>query len=486
VTRSGSIFVVGALAVAACQPQPSTTPADAAPPTAAEAPKGDTEAAPAEPAGDDPTLAALERVPKVLEGVAAVRKLEFKEEIGAAKQSTEDFTKFINAELDKELPKDKSAALSKALHHVGLLEKPVDLRETLTSALVSQVGAYYDPLQGKFFVVMAANIPMLADVMNAHELTHGLQDQHFDLETYVGEGEQKGKIDFSTDEITARRFVVEGEATLVMSAYPSYVAGQGLMLEDERMMQIIDQQVTQQEQASVTQLLALNAQQSQAQAKMMGEDFAKAAEALDDLPPYVTVPLMLPYVRGMTAVYRVYKEGGWEAVNDLYAHPPTSTEQVLHPVDKLIGKRDEPVAVTIDTKAKALEGWEVVEDDTLGELMWQVYFSLWKVPELEPAAGWGGDQAVFLAKDGKQMAVMTTVWDTAEDAKQFHEAYAQSLAARFGKDKGATKGSKTTFDRGDDTQVLVQRKGKMVAVVDGADAKASKNLVKLALKAKTK
>jgi hypothetical protein len=81
---------------------------------------------------------------------------------------------------------------------------------------------------------------------------------------------------------------------------------------------------------------------------------------------------------------------------------------------------------------------------------------------------------------------MTTVWDTAEDAKQFHEAYAQSLQARFGKDKGSTKGSKTTFERGDDTVVLVQRKGKTVAVVDGANAKDSKNLVKLAFKAKTK
>ena len=69
--------------------------------------------------------------------------------------------------------------------HIGLLDKPIDLAETLEQTMVTQAAAYYDPRQKKFFVVMAPDNDSMLDTMSAHELTHALQDQHFDLAKYL-------------------------------------------------------------------------------------------------------------------------------------------------------------------------------------------------------------------------------------------------------------------------------------------------------------
>ena len=61
---------------------------------------------------------------------------------------------------------------------------------------------------------MAPDSDTMLDTMSAHELTHGLQDQHFDLTKYLAEGQ---KLD--DDQLNARRFVVEGDATFTMLLY---------------------------------------------------------------------------------------------------------------------------------------------------------------------------------------------------------------------------------------------------------------------------
>src|ERR1041384_5812136 len=71
-----------------------------------------------------------------------------------------------------------------------------------------------------------------------------------------------------------------------------------------------------------------------------------------------------------------YEHGGWPAVDKLYAAPPQSTEQVLHPDTKLYPRRDPPTKVVL-AKARGTELWGSV----LGELQWKIYFDLWKRSE---------------------------------------------------------------------------------------------------------
>src|SRR6266581_710741 len=80
--------------------------------------------------------------------------------------------------------------------------------------MTTQAGAYYDPAAKAFFLVMVPDNELILDTISAHELTHALQDQHFDLAHYLP---SDGSID--DDAASARRFIAEGDATFAMLLY---------------------------------------------------------------------------------------------------------------------------------------------------------------------------------------------------------------------------------------------------------------------------
>jgi len=407
----------------------------------------------AKPDRDELVRKALGRVPDIQTGVAQLRGLPFKTEVPAEYQSSDDFRAFVKQEIQRELPPERNAKLGKALAHIGLLEQEMDLAKTLEDAMVSQAGAYYDPAQKKYFLVMVTSSDLTLDTISSHELTHALQDQHYDLTKYYYGHDGDGPPTFSEDELNARRFIVEGEATFVMVAYAAFSMAKVNMLEKP----YVDKLRGQLEMFANMDIDALvSMTKSQAgEFADMGEDIQKSIEAMDKIPLYILVPLLESYMKGVMPVYEAYMVGGWDAVGKLYENPPNSTEQVLHPADKLVGKkRDYPVALSFDAPA----GYEELHSEVIGELGWRVYFMLWKGSDpVASAAGWDGDRVAVYAKDGKLVGMIATTWDTAADAEEFEKAYSASLAKRF--PSGA---------RDDGTKTFIKRKGKDVYIVDGA------------------
>ncbi len=404
--------------------------------------------------------AALSRVEGIMPKLAKVRDLTFEHPVPTEYQTTDDFRKYLQDDIKKELPPDKAKGEAEAFLQMGLFQKPIDLAAVLEQTMATQAGAYYDPKAKKFFLVMVPGNDMMLDTMSAHELTHGLQDQHFDLTKYL---EPKGtKLD--DDQANARRFVVEGDATFTMLLYAVAAnapgAGSGF---SPTLMSMLEQQVKQFSDMDLSSFADMTKQQS---ALMGGMDpeIKKSVEAMDSLPPAVLVPLVVSYTKGALVSAVAYKQGGWKAVDELYAHPPESTEQTLHPETKLFPTRDRPHKVTLP-KAAGTE----LENNVLGELMWQVYFSLW-TPKAGTAAseGWGGDHFVVTRHaDGHVVAEIATVWDTPEDAKQFYDGYVATLAARFA---GAnTSHPETGVARTDFGKVWVKLAGTKVFIVDGGD-----------------
>jgi len=162
--------------------------------------------------------AAIARVAAIMPKLAKVRELTFDHDIPREYQSAADFKAFVHAEIVKEMPKDKAEDESAALFHIGLLAKPGNLAELEEQAFTTQAGAYYDPATKRFFMVMVPDSDMMLDTMSAHELTHGLQDQHFDLQKYMPSGAASQKA-LDDDHQAARRFVAEGDATFTMFLY---------------------------------------------------------------------------------------------------------------------------------------------------------------------------------------------------------------------------------------------------------------------------
>ena len=443
------------LAIAACT--------KASPPPAA---KGSADPWATKPAAPDTSErrkaradAALGRVAGIMPKLAKLRQLDFKHDIPREVQSTDDFRKFVHQEIATEMPADKAADQSQALFDLGLLLKPANLATLEEQAFVTQAGAYYDPKQKKFFLVMVPDDNTILDTISAHELTHGLQDQHFDLQKFLpDEGSNADKLD--DDASSARRFVAEGDATFTMFLYTaSAIAPDGTVPDG-----VIDM--------LVNQLHTFAAMSPADIAKMnapgaMGNDpdIKKSIEAMNDIPATVLVPMIDSYMNGALLVAAAYKRGGWNAVDDLFVHPPESTEQTLHPDKYFAG--DHPHRVTLP----ALAGKQLA-DVVLGELQWQVYFSLWTPEQQKPASeGWGGDhENVVVRADGRPIARIATAWDTDADAEEFAKAYVASLAKRFAKGSGDPT-SATGFDRGDGAgKIFVKRDGVHVFAIDGADS----------------
>jgi len=407
--------------------------------------------------------AALTRVAEIQTKLAALRGLPMPKPVPAELQSTDDFRKFVQKDINKELPPEKATKMAQALLHIGLYKKEIDLPKVLEQTMTSQAAAYYDPHDKKFFIVMAPDNDTMLDTISAHELTHALQDQNFDLTKFMGPG-------LDDDASIARRFLVEGDATFSMIAY--LAAGSKGPDAINTLMKLAGPQIERMANTSIDDY----AKQMKDQAGAFGEmdaDMKKSMESIGELPPIIIAPLIDSYMKGAVVSMRAFEVGGWKAIDALYENPPLSTEQVLHPKEKLLDKREEPRKVTLPK----LAGTEL-QNNVMGELQWSIYLQQWGVKTPEATAGWGGDRyAVMKNKDGSLTGYLATNWDSEKDAKEFADAYVASLAARFpGTD--AAKAA-TGIARADKGSVFVKQVGANVFIVDGAaDAKALDTLAK--------
>ena len=447
------VLVLLLVLVLACRKEPpATAKGSAADPWSAKPAEPDTPARRAARAD-----AALGRVAAIMPKLAKLRELDFSHDIPRQYQSTDDFRAFVHREIAHELPVDKAGDESLALFQLGLLTKQENLAQLEEQAFVTQAGAYYDPKQKKFFLVMVPDSNVLLDTMSAHELTHGLQDQHFDLQKFLpDENDGSGAQKLDDDASSARRFVAEGDATFTMFLYMASPSGKIVPAAVEMLVGQLGKLAA----LSPADLAKMNAPM----ATSGDPEIKKSIDAMADIPDTVLVPMIDSYMQGALLVAAAYKRGGWTAVDDLFVHPPESTEQALHP-DKLFAG-DHPHRVTLPKLAGA-----ELANVVFGELQWQVYFGLWTPDQKQVASeGWGGDRASVVRRpDGRLIARVATVWDSPNDAAEFATAYGASLAKRFPKGSG-DPASATGFDRGDGAgKIFMKTDGAKVFAIDGAD-----------------
>jgi hypothetical protein len=402
---------------------------------------------------------ALARVASIMPKLAKVRELTFDHDIPREYQTTEDFKTFVHAEIAKEMPKAKAADESAALFHIGLLTKPGNLADLEEQAFTTQAGAYYDPAKKKFFLVMVPDNDMMLDTISAHELTHGLQDQHFNLQKFMPEDDKS----LDDDHQSARRFVAEGDATFTMFLYAITA-----MTDKPITPEMVKKMKTQLADFSKTSPEEMIKQNAAGFGASMDPEIKKSIDAMNDIPMTVLIPMIDSYTQGAGLVAEAYDHGGWTAVNALYTDPPESTEQALHPATKMYPKRDHPKVVTISMPSDKPEN--KIDDVVMGELQWQVYFQLWLPAQRTIASeGWGGDRIMVVKRgDGRLVARLATAWDTEKDATEFAQAYVGSLKLRL--PKGSGDPAKAGFDRGDGVgKIFMKQVGSNVFIVDGAD-----------------
>ena len=276
---------------------------------------------------------------------------------------------------------------------LGIIDRDTDLYELYLDLFTETVLGFYDTDEKMLFVVQDGPELRPVDVSTyAHEVTHALQQVHFDIDSIFDELKE------DRDRSTAFRGLVEGDAQIAETIFVM------TYLDDE-------------ERAAIQQAYA---------------EFDLSA--FRSAPYVIQRAFVFPYQEGAQFVAALYQISGWEMVNEAYAAPPESTEQILHPDKYLAGEA--PIRVEAPDLGLLLdEGWIEVSRDTFGEFSILTYLET-GVPEalaFAAAEGWGGDAYVLIRDpEGEAVLAVRSEWDSPQDAMEFFDTFAEAVRGRSG------------------------------------------------------
>jgi hypothetical protein len=308
----------------------------------------------------------------------------------------------VRAEFKSNLPpqaEEDARHRQDAYIQMGLVPPGTDLITGYLDLAESGLAGYYKHGTHTFFLLDHVSRDEAKGVM-AHELTHALEDQHYDL------AELAKKAGDNADHATAITAVVEGSAMAVMLAYLGREEGE-----------------------------------EKATAELHRTEAGRAAR-LKVAPSFTQRTLLLPYLLGFSFLlqgkpWEFYLGGGVKAkdIDEAYRFPPYSTRQILHPEQYWMGRaRYKEQHLTLPDLSPALgPGWAKAAEGSIGELGLAVLTGSRQSIEVPWAllpSRWTNDAAVGVVGDvyhhyvsgDRRVTVLLTRWETEIDADQFSKA----------------------------------------------------------------
>lgn len=401
----------------------------------------------------------------------SIRKLPFTSKVKRAVTKREQMKDLLIEEFESEATPEEFRANEASLKAFGLVDRGLDLKELLLSVYSEEIAAFYDPRTKTMHLIQEDEAKFKREpsfferllgktagfdkgerkTVIAHELTHALADQHFNIDAM----QQAAKK--NDDRALAVSALVEGEATLTMM-------GAGIDDWDG------------------SQIVKLRAEDLDRMFSLASPfiSFLGGSDALKKSPPIISESMIFPYIRGLIFCAKLVNAGGWKAVDDAYRNPPLSTEQILHP-EKFRAEPDHPT--TIDLGAVAPGGeWKELGRNVLGEM--QLSVLLRNHGGKSAAAGWDGDcYAVFENPAHDLALVWLSTWDSEKDAAEFSRGYLDYQSDRFGfgsAKSGADTLALTRSRAG--AAFALERRGTDVAVVEGFPPETAARLLDVVFK----
>ena len=328
----------------------------------------------------------------VLSQVSALRGLAVQEPVGRELHSEESLRSYIAERLQEEYPGDMLEREQRILAMLGLLPAGFDLASAVEHLYTSQTAGYYDPRKKILYLSESLSASFQIPTL-AHELTHALQDQHFQIGDYMNPDRERQE----DDQQLAIMGLVEGDATGVMLATLSGSPGGESWTESVSLLQ---------------------------------DGMLQGLASLSDgtLPSYLIRLLNFPYQHGTPFVARLYREGGWDAVSAAYQRPPKSTEQILHP-ERYAPAEDVPTQVSKLLLPDRITDHELYHHLVLGEFVTRLILEpgLGNEEAARAADGWDGDRVALYQSEGGDLLVWLSVWDSPQEAAEFALALESNL-----------------------------------------------------------
>jgi hypothetical protein len=318
------------------------------------------------------------------------------------------------------------------LKKFGLVPPDFKLADTTVDLLTEQAAAFYDYDKKKLFITETTSSENQEPVL-AHELSHAIADQNFNLARYIRQGRK------SDDGATARLAVMEGQATWLMSEYLARKLGQSL-------------------------------RNTPALAKMMSRITEGSGQfpVFDQAPLYLRLTLVFPYTEGMLFQNDVLARQGGEGFAEVFRHPPTTTQQIIHP-EKYFDHTGPTSPELPDPHLPS--GYKGLIGGSLGELDHAVLLEQFagKPRAEEIAPHWRGSNFELRErkKDAGLVLLYAVEWDSETVARAYFNAYRQALEKKWKTMRIASESPDLITGTGDDGRFELRRRGPVVTSMEG-------------------
>ena len=340
--------------------------------------------------------------------------LPIKHEVKRRLASREEVVSYLKKNMAEDKDVQRLRRTELVLKKFGLLPKDYDLQSSLVALLEEEVAAYYDPKTKSVslldWVQPDAQRPVLA-----HELTHALQDQSFNLDKWLRRGAEDldSKKDLTPEDITkdenseAREAVAEGQAMAVLYDYV-----------------LAPMHRTIAEAPDVLRMLNDAAANG-------SPDSVKYANA----PIFMKEELMFPYHYGVVFEAELLRaQGKKKAFAATFANPPQTTREIMEPQTYLSGEHLPPLPLP-DFK-HILKDYERFDVGAIGEfdvnVLAEQYADQDTAQKIYPNWRGGYYYSARPKKNSSDLAlVFVSKWASTKAAAQFAAVYARGVQQRY-------------------------------------------------------
>ncbi|MFB3915452.1 MAG: hypothetical protein ACE14M_01900 [Terriglobales bacterium] len=355
-------------------------------------------------------------VDEILQFVSKDTGLPIKHPVKRELANREQVRKFVEDRMKDDEDSRRLARSEIVLKKFGLLPRDFDLRNFLVDLLKEQVAGFYDAKKKTVFlldwIAPDAQKPVLA-----HELTHALQDQNFDIEKWTKAVKPKNDDDIQAEEaLAARQAVLEGQGMVVLIDY--LLAPQG---------------------ASLLQAPTI------ADAVVAGMAGGSGMSVYNRAPMFLQHVLLFPYRYGLNFERDLLMEGGREkAFAGALESPPRDSRQVMQPATYLAGQFIKPLPMP--DFAFLAHGYKKYDMGVVGQFDVSLLLDQYGSPEdsksLSPHWRGGYYWAARIpqpgiadkkaSQDPASIAIVyISRWSRAEAASRFASIYAAALPKRY-------------------------------------------------------
>lgn len=373
----------------------------------------------------------FDEVGQLSKDLAEMTGLTLRRAVPAAVMSRDQLAKYLDKRVTDEVNPEEIRAEEITLRALGFVDDQFDLKKSVLGVLQEQAAAFYDTKKRRLYMMESSTGQ--TEIL-LHELSHALADQHFNLERFI---KHAGKSD---DSHMARMAVMEGQATWLMTEWRSKQMGVSL-IGHAGMVDIAARQMA---------------------------NAGSGSGALDTAPLYLQETLLFPYSKGLVFQHAVLEKLGKAGFKEVFANPPTTTQQIIHP--ELYFNHTGAQAVTLPL-TKAPKGFRGLMEGNLGELDHQILLRQFKVEDWEKiAAGWtGGEYRVYENRKRKRtILAYCSRWRDDEAALTFFRVYRNAILPVKTKDFAITKETATSVEaRSANGPIRLRLEGNVVSSVEG-------------------